>query len=46
LPNRDSRNHEKLRGSGGIQWLCNADYPHGCERLCADHEFPTTAEYC
>jgi anaerobic selenocysteine-containing dehydrogenase len=38
--------YEKLRGSGGIQWPCNADHPDGCERLYADHEFPTTAEYC
>lgn len=30
---------EQLRGSGGIQWPCHAEYPEGSERLYADHEF-------
>jgi ferredoxin-nitrate reductase len=38
--------YEKLRGSGGIQWPCNDEYPDGCERLYATHEFPTYPEYC
>jgi anaerobic selenocysteine-containing dehydrogenase len=38
--------YAKLRGSGGIQWPCNAEFPEGCERLYTDHEFPTGAEYC
>jgi anaerobic selenocysteine-containing dehydrogenase len=38
--------YEKLRGSGGIQWPCNAEFPEGCERLYVNHEFPTYAEYC
>jgi anaerobic selenocysteine-containing dehydrogenase len=38
--------YEKLRGSGGIQWPCNAEFPDGCERLYTSHEFPTRAEYC
>jgi anaerobic selenocysteine-containing dehydrogenase len=36
----------KLRGSVGIQWPCNAEWPEGRERLYEDHEFPTDAEYC
>ena len=38
--------YEKLRGGSGIQWPCNADFPDGCERLYANHEFPTDADYC
>jgi anaerobic selenocysteine-containing dehydrogenase len=38
--------YAKLRGSPGIQWPCNADFPKGSERLYADHDFPTYAEYC
>jgi anaerobic selenocysteine-containing dehydrogenase len=38
--------YAKLRGSGGIQWPCNAEHPDGSERLYVDHEFPTHAEYC
>jgi anaerobic selenocysteine-containing dehydrogenase len=38
--------YEKLRGSGGIQWPCNAENPDGRERLYTSHEFPTQAEYC
>jgi ferredoxin-nitrate reductase len=38
--------YDKLRGSGGIQWPCNADFPEGRERLYTDHQFPTHAEYC
>jgi ferredoxin-nitrate reductase len=38
--------YEKLRGSNGIQWPCNAEFPDGCERLYGDHHFPTEAEYC
>jgi anaerobic selenocysteine-containing dehydrogenase len=38
--------YEQLRGSGGIQWPCNAENPDGCERLYSEHEFPTSAAYC
>src|SRR4051794_9541976 len=38
--------YEKLRGSAGIQWPCNGEFPAGCERLYVNHEFPTYAEYC
>jgi anaerobic selenocysteine-containing dehydrogenase len=38
--------YEKLRGSAGVQWPCNAEFPDGCERLYTRHEFPTYAEYC
>jgi anaerobic selenocysteine-containing dehydrogenase len=38
--------YDKLRGSPGIQWPCNAENPDGRERLYTDHRFPTYAEYC
>lgn len=38
--------YDKLRGSGGIQWPCNAENPEGRERLYTDHRFPTYADYC
>jgi ferredoxin-nitrate reductase len=38
--------YDKLRGGSGIQWPCNAEFPDGCERLYADHQFPTHGEYC
>jgi ferredoxin-nitrate reductase len=38
--------YDKLRGGSGIQWPCNSEFPDGCERLYANHEFPTKAEYC
>jgi anaerobic selenocysteine-containing dehydrogenase len=38
--------YEKLRGATGIQWPCNAEFPEGCERLYANHEFATFADYC
>jgi anaerobic selenocysteine-containing dehydrogenase len=38
--------YEKLRGSAGIQWPCNGEFPDGCERLYVNHEFPTHPEYC
>jgi anaerobic selenocysteine-containing dehydrogenase len=38
--------YDKLRGSAGIQWPCNAENPDGRERLYTDHRFPTYAEYC
>jgi ferredoxin-nitrate reductase len=38
--------YEQLRGSGGIQWPCNAEFPDGWERLYTDHVFPTQADYC
>jgi anaerobic selenocysteine-containing dehydrogenase len=38
--------YEMLRGSGGIQWPCNATCPEGSERLYTDHEFPSHAAYC
>jgi anaerobic selenocysteine-containing dehydrogenase len=38
--------YEMLRGSGGIQWPCNAEFPEGRERLYTDGRFPTHAEYC
>jgi ferredoxin-nitrate reductase len=38
--------YEQLRGSSGIQWPCNAEFPDGCERLYTSHEFPSHADYC
>jgi anaerobic selenocysteine-containing dehydrogenase len=38
--------YAKLRGSGGLQWPCNSEFPDGCERLYGSHEFPTHADYC
>jgi anaerobic selenocysteine-containing dehydrogenase len=38
--------HDKLRGSGGIQWPCNDAHPDGCERLYADHVFHTLPDDC
>lgn len=38
--------YERLRGSAGIQWPCNADFPDGRERLYTEHEFPTDPDYC
>jgi anaerobic selenocysteine-containing dehydrogenase len=38
--------HDKLRGSGGIQWPCNADNPDGTERLYADGQFWADPDYC
>jgi ferredoxin-nitrate reductase len=38
--------YEKLRGSGGIQWPCNDEYPDGRERLYTNHEFNTYTDYC
>src|SRR5205085_7804114 len=38
--------YEKLRGGSGIQWPCKEELPDGCERLYANHEFPTDADYC
>jgi anaerobic selenocysteine-containing dehydrogenase len=38
--------HDKLRGSGGIQWPCNADNPEGTERLYADGRFWADPDYC
>jgi anaerobic selenocysteine-containing dehydrogenase len=38
--------HDKLRGSGGIQWPCNSDNPEGTERLYADGRFSADPDYC
>jgi ferredoxin-nitrate reductase len=38
--------YEMLRGSGGIQWPCNAEFPEGRERLYTEGQFPSHAEYC
>ncbi|MCP2624306.1 nitrate reductase [Mycolicibacterium smegmatis] len=38
--------YEKLRGSGGIQWPCNAEHPDGVERLYAGGEFFAAPDYC
>lgn len=38
--------HEKLRGTGGVQWPCNADNPDGTERLYADGQFWADPDYC
>jgi anaerobic selenocysteine-containing dehydrogenase len=38
--------YDMLRGSGGIQWPCTADAPHGTERIYTDHVFNTRTEQC
>ncbi|OBG11753.1 molybdopterin oxidoreductase [Mycolicibacterium celeriflavum] len=38
--------YDKLRGSGGFQWPCNADSPDGTERLYANGRFWASPEYC
>jgi anaerobic selenocysteine-containing dehydrogenase len=38
--------YDKLRGSAGIQWPCNADNPDGTERLYADGKFWADPQYC
>ncbi|MCJ1247944.1 hypothetical protein MMC30_005159 [Trapelia coarctata] len=38
--------YEKLTGGSGIQWPCNAQHPHGKERLFDDGVFFTDMEYC
>jgi anaerobic selenocysteine-containing dehydrogenase len=38
--------HDKLRGSGGIQWPCNSDHPDGTERLYSDGKFWAQADTC
>lgn len=38
--------YPKLRGSGGIQWPCNAEHPDGTERLYGDGRFPAEPDYC
>ncbi|BBY41895.1 molybdopterin oxidoreductase family protein [Mycolicibacterium celeriflavum] len=38
--------YDKLRGSGGVQWPCNADSPDGTERLYANGRFWASPEYC
>jgi ferredoxin-nitrate reductase len=38
--------HQKLIGSGGIQWPCNEQYPDGRERLYEDGVFNTAFEEC
>lgn len=38
--------YEKLTGGSGVQWPCNADNPHGKERLFTDGKFFTDIEYC
>lgn len=36
----------RSKGSGGIQWPCNADHPDGTERLYADGKFWAHPDYC
>jgi anaerobic selenocysteine-containing dehydrogenase len=38
--------YDKLRGSSGIQWPCNADHPDGTERLYARGQFSAKPDYC
>ncbi|WP_448072907.1 molybdopterin oxidoreductase family protein [Georgenia yuyongxinii] len=38
--------YDKLRGTTGIQWPCNADHPHGTERLYADADFWADPDRC
>jgi ferredoxin-nitrate reductase len=38
--------YAKLRGSGGIQWPCNDEYPDGRERQYEDGVFNTAIEVC
>jgi anaerobic selenocysteine-containing dehydrogenase len=38
--------YDKLRGSAGIQWPCNADNPEGTERLYAEGHFWADPDYC
>jgi ferredoxin-nitrate reductase len=38
--------YEKLRGGSGIQWPCNDEHPDGTERLYAEGDFNTQADYC
>ncbi len=38
--------YDKLRGSGGIQWPCNADHPDGTQRLYTDGTFWAAPDYC
>ncbi|BBY07148.1 molybdopterin oxidoreductase family protein [Mycobacterium noviomagense] len=38
--------YEKLRGSSGIQWPCNAEHPDGTERLYTDGKFWAHPDYC
>ncbi|OBY30585.1 molybdopterin oxidoreductase family protein [Mycolicibacter kumamotonensis] len=38
--------YEKLRGSSGIQWPCNAEHPDGTERLYTDGEFWSKPDDC
>jgi anaerobic selenocysteine-containing dehydrogenase len=38
--------HARLRGTSGIQWPCNDEYPDGTERLYADGTFWSDPDYC
>lgn len=38
--------YDKLRGSRGIQWPCNAENPEGTERLYSDGRFWADPDYC
>jgi anaerobic selenocysteine-containing dehydrogenase len=38
--------YDKLRGSSGIQWPCNADHPDGTERLYAGGQFSAKPDFC
>jgi anaerobic selenocysteine-containing dehydrogenase len=38
--------YEKLRGGSGIQWPCTDEHPEGTERLYADGQFHSDADYC
>lgn len=38
--------YAKLRSTGGIQWPCTPQHPHGTERLYTDGTFNTEPEVC
>lgn len=38
--------YDLLTGGSGIQWPCNAENPHGTERLYSNGVFYTDIEYC
>jgi anaerobic selenocysteine-containing dehydrogenase len=38
--------YDKLRDGSGIQWPCNDEHPEGTERLYAEGNFNTEADYC
>ncbi|KAJ3056376.1 hypothetical protein HK097_007213 [Rhizophlyctis rosea] len=38
--------YDLLRKGTGLQWPCNDEFPHGCERLYQDGTFPTDIDHC